>query len=236
MKTALVLSCEHATAAIPPRFRSLFDGQEAVLRSHRGWDPGTLELGKRLARRFQVPLVATQVSRLLIEVNRSLHHPRLFSEFVASLSPQTKRQLIDQYYLPHRTTVEQGIRDRLKSQQKVMHLSLHSFTSVWDGVPRSADVGLLYDPRRALERIVCERWKRMLEKQLPEMTVRRNYPYLGRADGLTTSLRKLFPATRYMGIEVEVNQKYSPASPGWREIARALEATIAELLDGAARL
>lgn len=235
MKTALVLSCEHATAAIPSRFRSLFQGQEAVLQSHRGWDPGTLELGKKLARRFQVPLFATQVSRLLIEVNRSLHHPRLFSEFSASLPSQTKQQLIDQYYLPHRTAVEECIRERLKSQQKVLHLSLHSFTGVWDGVPRSADLGLLYDPRRAMDRSLCERWKGMLEQQLPELTVRRNYPYLGRADGLTTSLRKLFPATRYMGIEVEINQKYPPASPEWSEIACALAATIAQLLDGAAR-
>jgi len=38
--------------------------------------------------------------------------------------------------------------------------------------------------------------------------VRFNYPYLGKADGFTTYLRKQFPAN-YMGIELEVNQAFS---------------------------
>ncbi|MBL8889918.1 MAG: N-formylglutamate amidohydrolase [Planctomycetaceae bacterium] len=230
METALVLSCEHATAAVPARFRSLFQGQQEVLQSHRGWDPGTLDLGKKLASRFQVPLFATKVSRLLIEVNRSLHHRRLFSEFTDSLSAATKQQLIGQYYVPHRTAIERDVRNRMKSGRRVLHVSLHSFTGVWEGVPRTADLGLLYDPQRASERALCDDWKRLLDQKLPHLTVRRNYPYLGRADGLTTALRKLFPATRYMGIELEINQKYPSAGPEWSKIARAVEATLAELL------
>jgi len=38
--------------------------------------------------------------------------------------------------------------------------------------------------------------------------VRRNYPYAGKSDGLTAFLRRRFPAEVYIGIELEINQKY----------------------------
>lgn len=40
------------------------------------------------------------------------------------------------------------------------------------------------------------------------MNVRFNYPYLGKADGFTTHLRKKFK-DNYIGIELEVNQKFA---------------------------
>ena len=36
--------------------------------------------------------------------------------------------------------------------------------------------------------------------------MRRNYPYAGRGDGLTSRLRRRFPRGAYVGIELEVNQ------------------------------
>ena len=38
------------------------------------------------------------------------------------------------------------------------------------------------------------------------MRVRRNYPYAGKGDGLTASLRLRHPPGGYVGIELEVNQ------------------------------
>lgn len=230
MTTGLVLSCEHASAAVPARFRPLFDTHEAVLQSHRGWDPGTVQLGKRLAKRFQVPLFATNVSRLLIEVNRSLHHPKLFSEYTRSLPAATKQSLIDEFYLPHREAIEQQIRSLLKHSQRVLHLSLHSFTGLWNGQPRTADLGLLYDPARSAELSTCCHWQGSLQRQLPGLVIRRNYPYLGKADGLTTALRKKFAMARYLGIELEVNQNHTLPSRHWTDICRAVEVTIPELL------
>jgi hypothetical protein len=40
----------------------------------------------------------------------------------------------------------------------------------------------------------------------PELHVRRNYPYAGKEDGLTSCLRSRFPADVYLGIELEINQ------------------------------
>ena len=46
-----------------------------------------------------------------------------------------------------------------------------------------------------------------MKDQNPELKIRFNYPYLGKADGFTTYLRKIFPEN-YIGIELEVNQKF----------------------------
>jgi len=223
----LVLSCEHATHHVPKSFRGLFRGQQAVLRSHRGWDPGTLTLGQALQQEFNAPLLVTTVSRLLVEVNRSAHHPRLFSEFTRDLPPPIKQQLLDDYYWPHRQAVEAAVRQRLVGQTCVLHLSLHSFVGTWDGVPRGADIGLLYDPRREREQAFCRQWQTRLQAALPDQRIRRNYPYLGRADGLTTALRRQFPE-RYLGIELEINQDHLATDTTAR---RQIQAAVTESLD-----
>jgi hypothetical protein len=57
--------------------------------------------------------------------------------------------------------------------------------------------------------------------------VRRNYPYRGYADGLTTWLRKRYPDPAYAGIELEINQKYPlGTAPKWRELRKLLLATL----------
>jgi len=227
----LVLSCEHATAAVPRAFRHLFAGHPAVLHSHRGWDPGTWQLGRGLAARFDLPLPATEVSRLLIEVNRSLHHPRLFSEFSQPLSGETKQALIERYYLPYRQQVESLVVQGLRQGHWVWHVSLHSFTGQWNGQPRTADLGLLYDPARKREQWWCQAWQRQLAAQLPDLRIRRNYPYLGKADGLTTALRRRFPADQYLGVELEVNQRWiEPSSSTWRRIRSAVATTIERMM------
>ena len=60
---------------------------------------------------------------------------------------------------------------------------------------------------------------------------RRNYPYQGRNDGLTSHLRQRFAPTRYVGIELEINQKHVDAGnrfPG--ALRRAVIASLREAL------
>ena len=77
-----------------------------------------------------------------------------------------------------------------------------------DGVVRDADIGLLYDPARSGESALCRRWQACIEALEPGLKVRRNYPYTGRSDGFTAWLRRRFPDTAYVGIELEINQKH----------------------------
>jgi len=228
----LLLSCEHATCRVPAAYRDLFVGKQAVLQSHRGWDPGTLILGRFLQRRLTAPLFVTEVSRLLIEANRSLHHPHLFSEFTQHLDHEQKQRLIQRFYQPYRDQIYAAILAHRNAKRHVLHVSLHSFTDTWQGRPRTADIGLLYHPGRKEERQLCQTWQRQLAEQLPELRIRRNYPYLGKADGLTTWLRRNFLGKEYLGIELEISQRLiSSNPPQWRKVQHTLLSTLQELLE-----
>ena len=88
---------------------------------------------------------------------------------------------------------------------------------------RGADVGLLYDPGRRGEAEVCARWKESLAASSPELRVRRNYPYVGKGDGLTSHLRRRFAQRDYVGIELEVNQSLVfAAARRWTALRRVL--------------
>jgi predicted N-formylglutamate amidohydrolase len=161
-----------------------------------------------MQRRLACPLFETKVSRLLIEVNRSTHHPCLFSEFSKSLPAQTRQKLLQEYYLPYRTAIETRIRRSIGTGHKVIHISVHSFAPQLNGEVRNADVALLYDPSRRSESHFCNEWIDQIKKCRSDWKVRRNYPYRGVSDGLTTYLRKQFDSKQYLGIELEVNQNW----------------------------
>ncbi len=209
--SCVVLSCEHGGNRIPPEYKDLFLDAGSVLSTHRGYDIGAAELAASFQHATQAPLELIHVSRLLVEVNRSPGNPQVFSEFTSHLSHDKKMALMANYYYPHRDRVEQHIRQLLEvlpTNQPVIHLSVHSFTPIWDGVKREVDIGLLYDPSRKVERKLCGRWKSLLEDAYPRYQIRSNVPYRGTADGLTTYLRQRLPAERYCGIELEVNQRF----------------------------
>jgi hypothetical protein len=76
-----------------------------------------------------------------------------------------------------------------------------------DGKVRRADVGFLYHPSRRGKWNYARAGRRALAAIAPELKVRRNYPYAGRGDGLTSHLRQSFAPSAYVGIELEVNQR-----------------------------
>lgn len=229
----LLLSCEHGRNRVPEPYRHLFRSRRAraALGSHQGYDLGALGLARALQRRFRVPLICGTVTRLLVELNRSMGHPKIFSEFSVKLSEQERETLLRQIYLSHRRRVETALRRSLGSGAPVLHLAVHSFTPRLKGVTRQADVGLLYDPQRPAERNFCARWVASLCQAAPELRVRRNYPYRGRNDGLTTALRRVFSPGQYLGIELEVNQRLLTGSRSDRiRLTRAVCGSLAALL------
>lgn len=209
----ILVTCEHGGNQIPKSYQTLFQKYNALLQTHRGYDIGALSAAKKIAASHADKSYFIEISRLFIELNRSLRHPKLFSEVTKTLSDEDKKNIIDQYYLPHRKNVESTIRQWNDANHTVLHLAIHSFTPEMDGNVRQADIGLLFDPKRLEEKLFCLTWQKKLKMILPEMTVRRNYPYKGTSDGLTVYLRKLFPDPFYAGVELEINQKFFSQSP-----------------------
>ena len=210
-RPALVITCEHGGNHIPAVYRPLFEGQDAVLQSHRGFDAGALKMAETLAEAFGAPLVSATVSRLLVDLNRSTHNRTLHAEAVRRLPATQRQEILARFYQPYRRRAEQAIRQAIADNGAVIHLSSHSFTPELDGRLRTADIGLLYDPRRPGEVALCQHWKAALAATAPQLTVRRNYPYAGKGDGLTAWLRRCLTPDVYIGVELEINQKHVTA-------------------------
>lgn len=219
----LVLACEHASKRVPLRYRKLFRRSDSLLDSHRGWDPGALELARQLARRFDAPLFRGVVTRLLVDLNRSLPSPTLFSEYALRLEEKERLELLARYWEPYRHAVRRSLEDELARGRTVLHFSVHSFTPKLRGEARPTDLGLLFDPARPAEARFCRALRADLQRELPELRIDMNEPYSGVSDGLTTTLRAEFPRARYMGVEFEVNQRFARGERArWRGLQHAI--------------
>jgi predicted N-formylglutamate amidohydrolase len=206
--SCFIVSCEHGGREVPEAYAAYFAGHEAGLDSHRGWDPGALQLGRQMADALGARLYASTTTRLLIDLNRSMGHRQLFSEATRGLGRAARQEIAVTHYRPHRDAVEGEIARRIAAGERVIHVASHSFTPVLDGVVRRADVAWLYDPRRAGESVLSRHWLAQLAQRAPSLQLRRNYPYQGRGDGLATLLRKRFADAVYVGVELEVNQRF----------------------------
>ncbi len=231
-KMTLVLTCEHATNDVPAPYRPLLADHLDLLETHRGYDPGAHDFAGRLAAALSAPLFAGDITRLLVDLNRALsNHRSPPVPPMPHLSPAVKEEILTRYYLPYRRRVEEAVADRLRLGETVLHLSIHSFTPVLDGVTRTADVGFLYDPGRALEKEFCRKWRDGLAAGAPEWRLRNNYPYLGTSDGFVTALRKKFPARAYLGIELEINQMYPlERKADWLRLQHQLQDSLVAVL------
>jgi predicted N-formylglutamate amidohydrolase len=228
---AIIISCEHGGNQIPPGWGHLFKDKHQLLQSHRGWDPGALLLAEKIVARNHCPFVFEKNSRLVVDQNRSLTNNQVLSEITASLSKEQKEKIISGIYKPYRITITTAIENLLKKHRRVYHFSIHSFTPVLNGVIRKADMGLLYDPKREIEKVFCLKLIKRLQDEIPGICIRRNYPYKGTSDGLTTALRKRFSSSSYAGIEIEINQLHPLKKTAlWNIIMEKLPCCINEVI------
>jgi hypothetical protein len=64
---------------------------------------------------------------------------------------------------------------------------------------RTADIGMLYDPRRPGEVAFATAWIDALRDKDPTLRLRRNYPYLGASDGVCQVMRRRYAPDAYVG-------------------------------------
>jgi predicted N-formylglutamate amidohydrolase len=232
---SIVVTCEHASNRVPAAYRAAFADAGPILATHRGYDIGALEIARLLARACSAPLFAGRATRLLVDLNRSADHPRAFSEYTRSLAPALKQAILARYYHDYREPIIQTIDALVRDGRQVLHLSVHSFTPRLGEHERRADIALLYDPKRARERALCDAWKTSL-CTAGDLRVRRNYPYRGDSDGFTTTLRRRFDEPRfagsggYAGIEIESNQRHTEDPAARTRLAERAIATLDSVL------
>jgi len=93
---------------------------------------------------------------------------------------------------------------------------------------------VLYDPRRRWERALAGRLVDGWRAACPGLRARRNAPYRGDADGLTTTLRRHWADRRYAGLELELNQSLATSrDAAWRRLRARLADVLLEVVGAA---
>jgi predicted N-formylglutamate amidohydrolase len=206
-KISIIITCEHGGNQIPSEYYYLFNSNDNVLETHRSYDLGALEIAMHIAEQLKCPIVYETISRLVIDQNRSAGNKGLWSEWSQSLLLEQKQKTFELIYKPYHDKVIALISNNLGNQKDTLHFSIHSFTPVLNGILRNNDIGLLYDPSRAVEKEASDLLTCFILKKIPGIKVRKNYPYKGISDGLTKEMRKKY-GDSYCGIEIELNQRH----------------------------
>jgi predicted N-formylglutamate amidohydrolase len=232
MGTQLIITCEHAGNDVPEEFRHLFKHNSGVLETHRGIDIGALELTNSISELLKKEPYLHTVTRLLVDLNRSTQSPTLFSEFTREQPLHIREKIFKKYYQPHRNKIEEKINQVIADGEQAIHVGIHTFTPIWEDEEREVDVGFLFDPRSKAEQHFCYLWRHELNQRSSELRLKMNEPYRGTMDGFTTYLRRQFSGNNYLGMEIEVNQRFTESSleSEWQQlkedIGKSLQAAI----------
>ncbi len=202
----IILTCEHAGNKVPTSYKNLFKNYRLLLNTHQGLDIGALAIAKDLQKHLKAPLIFSEVTRLLVDLNRFRRSKSLFSEVTAKLSRSEKLQILKEYYEPHWDQVLTNLKTLHKSGSQIFHIAVHSMTDNLNGQIRNMQLALLYDPRRPSEKKFSALWIAELKIQFPTYKVARNNPYKGTSEGVTCFSRIQFNDQSYVGIELEINQ------------------------------
>ena len=122
--SSYLFSCENATYAVPAELARLFSGEDELLSSAEGWAPGALNLAQAFSMRFRTPLVDSETSKLLVNVEDS--KDVCWSRFSESLDDFDKRKLLERYWQPYRKQLHKRILGDIERHGTVIHVMVHS--------------------------------------------------------------------------------------------------------------
>ena len=212
----VLVVCEHASKAIPARFGSLGLGDRDRV-SHIAWDLGALDLAQALASRLRAPLLSARVSRLVFDLNRPPGAPDAIARRSETtdipgntgLTEAERQARVDTVYAPWVAALTAAI-DAVRPDALI---SIHSFTPVFAGMPRTTEVGVIHD-----------RDARLADAVLAHANAsgwERNRPY-GPADGVTHTLRTFAEPRGLLPLMIEVRNDLLQGAAAVNRMADAL--------------
>ena len=199
-RTPVCLVCEHASAEIPSALGDLglADGDRY---SHAVWDIGAEKLVRRLSERFDAPLILGGVSRLVYDCNRPPERADAMPFRTETVDIPGNREIsaveraarvCEIYDVFHATLAEQL--DGFAEHPALV--TIHSFTPLWHGEQRKAEIGLLHDDDPSLA-------EAMQNAADEGFLVELNVPYSS-ADGVTHTLARHGTARGLQNVMIEV--------------------------------
>lgn len=223
-----VLVCEHAARHIPAGLNNL-GLQEPALSAHIAWDIGALDVAREMSVLLDAPLVAGRISRLVYDCNRPPTAPDcipLRSEVFdipgnTALDDQTRLQRHDSVHLPFHTRLGAVIEAQMeRCDSAPMLVTVHSFTSVYNGAPRAVEIGFLCHGDAKLADAALA-----VEQQIGRHNAGLNQPY-GRQDGVTHTLATQGEARGLPSVMLEVRNDLINSPGSARKMAQHLSAVL----------
>ena len=223
----LVLTCEHASYALPPEYQNLGLSSAEVQR-HIGWDIGARSVVTLLSQVLDAPAICSSYSRLLVDCNRDLSDHDLIvreSDHIAVLgnhdiSEDEYQKRVNLFYRPYHEAIDRVIVARQGQPQTL--LSIHSFTPVLGKKERLFDLGVLFDRYDDLAQEMGARLGHAGHR------VRYNEPYSG-YDGLIFSARSHGERNGLVYLELEINNGLIATAEGAQRMATVIRRVCCEL-------
>ena len=177
-----LIVADHAGDAVPACLQGL-GLEQTVFRRHIAVDLGSRAMAGLLADQLGAHLILANYSRLVVDLNRSLHDPTAFiaeSDGVVvpgnqHLSEADKQRRAESIYRPYHTAIDNMIDRFLKQGAVPVIISVHSFTPVLADQFRPWHIGVLWDKDPRIAQPLLARLRRN-----PELIVGDNEPYSGR--------------------------------------------------------
>tara|TARA_R110002049_G_scaffold117332_2_gene270439 strand:+ start:14046 stop:14825 length:780 start_codon:yes stop_codon:yes gene_type:complete len=223
----IVLVCEHASNVIPPRFDGLGLPDDAR-ESHVAWDPGALGVAQEMAMLLDAALVAGGVSRLVYDCNRPPDAADAMpaqSEVFAipgntNLSDADRADRVTNIYEPFRATLAQTV----AGMTGPVIVTVHSFTPIYHGTPRTVEVGILHDSDSRLADAMIA-----TASVHTELIVQRNEPY-GPQHGVTHTLLEHALPGGHPNVMLEVRNDLIATKAAQRKMAEMIAGWLREAL------
>lgn len=203
VQSPIVLVCEHASPFIPETLENL-GLPDALRETHIAWDPGAMDVAKRLSNKLGASLISGGVSRLVYDCNRPPGAVGAIPEESEifdvpgnrGLSEQERKVRADLVYHPFHSALAKLLKSRDATPVLV---TIHSFTPVYFGQKRETEIGILHDKDARLADAMLQ----SAETQARQWKVERNAPY-GPQDGVTHTLQRHALPNRLLNVMIEV--------------------------------
>jgi len=229
-KGDIVLVCEHASRRVPERLGSLGLSQQA-LESHIAWDPGALAVAELLSRKLDAALIYQRFSRLAYDCNRPPEAEGampVVSEVYEvpgnrDMAGDERQARVDEIYLPFHDAISRFVTERKDNGRPPVVVTMHSFTPIYFGKPRSVEVGILHDADSRL----ADQMLTFATRGKVAYDIRRNEPY-GPADGVTHSLIEYGVHNGLANVMIEIRNDLIRNEIGQRVMADYLEGLLSK--------
>jgi len=199
---SVVITCEHASNELPDSYSWTENDRKYFADDHWGYDPGALDMSLYLAKELKCVLVYSLYSRLLVDVNRNVAADTLFRtngdghevDLNKDITYEEEQKRIMKYHHSYYN----ALREVSVKIDPLYIFSVHSFTPLYEGNPRTLEVGVLVSYCDDL----AQRVNDGIKKRNHYVAI--NEPYDGK-QGLNTLDTLLFAKypVRRQGIEFE---------------------------------